>query len=203
MRLIMVRHGRTAWNKEERFRGRADLPLDDYGLRQAQAAADKLASSETTTIFSSPLQRTIMTAQPIARRLGLTVRPSDDLIDIDYGAWQGLSTEEALRNDADLYRCWIESPHEVRFPNGEGLQDVRDRVENLIGKVLAEHADQTVILVSHVVVCRLFICVVLGLDNSRFWQIAQDVNAINTVSTRDGMLVLNTLNDTCHLKGLD
>jgi len=203
MRLIVVRHGRTAWNKEERFRGRADLPLDETGIKQAEAAAGKLAGCGAVAIYSSPLKRTLMTAQPIAVRLGLKVQPLDGLIDIDYGAWQGFSTSEARLQDSHLYEMWIESPQKVRFPRGEGLQDVRERIESVIKKMLAGHAEQTVILVSHVVVCRVFICAVLGLDNSHFWQIGQDVCAINNVSTRDGKLVLNSLNDTCHLKGLD
>jgi broad specificity phosphatase PhoE len=153
-------------------------------------------------IYSSPLKRAMMTAQPIALRLGLSVQPLDGLIDIEYGTWQGLSTSEAQAQDSDLYRRWLESPHEVRFPGGEGLQDVHERIEIVIKKMLAEHPEQTVVLVSHVVVCRVFICTVLGLDNSHFWQIGQDVCAINTVSTRDSKLVLNSLNDTCHLKGL-
>jgi phosphoserine phosphatase len=192
MRLIMVRHGRTEWNREERFRGRADLSLDDTGIRQAKAVA----------IYSSPLKRALMTAQPIALRLGLAVQPLDGLIDIDYGTWQGLSTAEACAQDRDLHCQWLEFPHEVRFPGGEGLQDVHERIESVIEKMLAEHPEQTVVLISHVVVCRVFICTVLGLDNSHFWQIGQDGCAINTVNTRDGRLVLNSLNDTCHLKGL-
>ena len=143
-----------------------------------------------------------MTAEPIADILGLTIQPLEGLIDIDYGAWQGLSTQEALEQDANLYQQWIQTPQNARFPDGEGLQDVRDRVETVIAKILSEHAGQTVILVSHVVVCRVFICTVLGLDNSHFWQIGQDVNAINTIGLRESKLVLNSLNDTCHLKGL-
>lgn len=200
--IILVRHGQTAWNKEERFRGRADLPLDETGIKQAEAAAQKLAGCEATAIYSSPLQRTMMTAEPIADILGLTIQPLEGLIDIDYGAWQGLSTQEALEQDANLYQQWIQTPQNARFPDGEGLQDVRDRVETVIAKILSEHAGQTVILVSHVVVCRVFICTVLGLDNSHFWQIGQDVNAINTIGLRESKLVLNSLNDTCHLKGL-
>lgn len=143
-----------------------------------------------------------MTAEPIAAKLGLTIQSLEGLIDIDYGAWQGLSTEEALEQDANLYQQWIQTPQNAQFPDGEGLQDVRHRVETVIAKVLSEHAGQTVILVSHVVVCRVFICTVLGLDNSHFWQIGQDVNAINTIGLREEKLVLNSLNDTCHLKGL-
>ena len=200
--IILVRHGQTAWNKEERFRGRADLPLDDFGIRQAEAAAQKLAGCEATAIYSSPLQRTMMTAEPIATKLDLDTQPLEGLIDIDYGAWQGLSTKEALEQDANLYQQWLQTPQNARFPDGERLQGVRDRVEIVANKVLSEHAGQTVILVSHVVVCRVFICTVLGLDNSHFWQIGQDVNAINTIGMREEKLVLNSLNDTCHLKGL-
>ncbi|MFO8100733.1 MAG: histidine phosphatase family protein [Dehalococcoidia bacterium] len=200
--IILVRHGQTAWNKEERFRGRADLPLNDFGIRQAEAAADRLAGCGAVAVYSSPLKRTIMTAEPIAARLGLTTQSMDGLIDIDYGRWQGLSTEQAMEQDADLYRQWIEAPQKANFPGGEGLQDVRGRVESVISRMLASHKEEKVILVSHVVVCRVFICAVLGLDNSHFWQIGQDVNAINTIGLRDGKPVLNSLNDTCHLKDL-
>jgi broad specificity phosphatase PhoE len=202
MRLIMVRHGRTEWNREDRFRGRSDLSLDGTGIKQAEAVAERLASSNAVAIYSSPLKRAMMTAQLIALRLGIAVQSLDGLIDIDYGTWQGLSTAEAQAQDSNLHRRWLDSPHEAIFPGGEGLQDVRERIESVIKKMLAEHSEQTVVLVSHVVVCRVFICSVLGLDNSHFWQIGQDVCGINTISTRDGRLVLNSLNDTCHLKGL-
>ena len=200
--MILVRHGQTEWNRVERFRGRADIALNEMGIRQAEATAERLADCEAVAIYSSPLRRTMMTTQPISHRLALAGQPVDSLIDIDYGKWQGLSTEEAFERNSDLYGCWIERPHKVIFPGGESLQHVRDRVVTVIDKVLAEHKEQLVILISHVVVCRVFICAVLGLDNSHFWQIGQDVCAINRIGTRDGKLVLYSLNDTCHLKGL-
>lgn len=200
--IILVRHGQTAWNKDERFRGRADLPLDDTGIAQARATAARLADCGATAVYSSPLQRTMMTAQTIADRLGLEVQELDDLIDIDYGEWQGLSAEEAIRNDPDLYRRWMDSPHLARFPQGEGLEEVRVRAAKVIKTALMEHTGQTIILLSHVVVCRVFVCLVLGIDNSHFWQIGQDTCAINLIGVRDGKLVLTSLNDTCHLRGL-
>ena len=200
--IILMRHGQTAWNKDERFRGRADLPLDETGIKQAEAAAIRLGTCGATAIYSSPMQRTLMTAQPTADKLGLTIEPIEGLIDIDYGTWQGLSTEEAQAQDSNLYQQWIHTPHTAQFPQGEGLQEVRDRVTGVINMVLSKHIGETVILVSHIVVCRVFICTVLGLDNSHFWQIGQDVNAINTIGLREGKLVLNSLNDTCHLKDL-
>ena len=200
--IVLVRHGQTQWNAENRFRGRADIPLDDFGIRQAEAAATRLSKYPATAVYASPLQRTMMTARPVAEKLGLTVQPLDGLIDIDYGRWQGLSTEEALEQDSTLYHTWIESPQNAVFPGGEGLQDVRNRSKGVIDMVLASHRNETVILVSHMVVCRVFICVILGLDNSHFWQIGQDINAINTIGLKENGLVLNSLNDTCHLKAL-
>lgn len=200
--IILVRHGQTAWNREERFRGRSDIPLDEIGLRQAEATAARLAFSGACAVFSSPLKRTMMTAQPIAAALGLSVEPWPELIDIDYGAWQGLSTAEAQANDPLLYQRWLETPHLAAFPSGERLQDVRDRIVRVIASVLARYPDRTVILVSHVVVCRVFICTVLGLELSHFWQIGQEPCAVNTIGVREGMLVLNSMNDTCHLRDI-
>lgn len=199
--IVLVRHGQTAWNKDERFRGRADLPLNEYGISQANATARRLSNCGATAIWASPLQRTLMTAEPIAAQLGLKIEPLQGLIDIDYGAWQGLSTEEALENDPDLYQKWVDTPQDASFPGGESLRDVRNRVGGVIEDILRERADRTTILVSHVVVCRVFVCAVLGLDNSHFWQIGQDTCAVNCIGLRDGKLVLNSLNDTCHLKG--
>ncbi|MFP3975047.1 MAG: histidine phosphatase family protein [Chloroflexota bacterium] len=202
VRIFLIRHGQTQWNREGqgRFRGRADIPLDDTGISQAHATAKKLAGCNAVAVYSSPLSRALMTAQSIADQLSLTVTPVNGLIDIDYGNWQGLSTEEALREDKDLHQLWVERPHEVIFPGGEGLKDVRDRVSSFIDWLTAKHPEQTVILVSHVVVCKVFICVVLGLDTSHFWQIGQHVCGINDIGMRNGEFVLKSLNDTCHLR---
>ena len=201
-RLILVRHGQTEWNRIERFRGRADLALNETGVKQAEAVAERLSGWNVAAVYSSPLRRALMTAEIIGSRLGLLVQPLDGLIDINYGKWQGLSPAEAAKQDADLYTRWLERPHEVVFPQGESLQDVRLRIEGVIAEMLDKHSDQTVSLVSHVVVCRVFICTVLGLDNSHFWQIGQDTGAINVIETRGAGLALTLLNDTCHLKNI-
>ena len=86
MELILVRHGQTKWNLEERFRGRIDIPLDDTGLFQADATARRISGSwHPKAVYSSPLSRAIVTAQKIAQPIGLTAIPNAGLIDIDYG----------------------------------------------------------------------------------------------------------------------
>jgi broad specificity phosphatase PhoE len=199
-RFILVRHGQTAWNRDERFRGRFDLLLNETGLRQAYAAAMHLKDCPVSAIYASPLKRTILTAQVIANQVGLRVIPFEGLIDIDFGKWQGLSAGEAAKQDGELFRAWLEEPHKVRFPDGESLDDVRKRVTAGVKKLADRHTDQTVLLVSHMVVCRVLLCAMLGLDNSHYWQVGQDVCAINAFDVRDGASSVTVINDTCHLR---
>lgn len=201
-RFILVRHGQTEWNRVERFRGRADLSLNETGVKQAEAAAASLRGQQVAAIYSSPLKRALQTADAIANQLKLPVQPLEGLIDIDFGSFQGLSAEEARKKDNQLLTMWLEKPHLVRFPNGESLDIVRRRVLAAVDELAAKHKDQTVILVSHKVVCQVLMCAMLGLDNSHFWRVRQDVTAINIFEIRDGAPLVILVNDTCHLKSL-
>ena len=202
-RLIVVRHGRTEWNRVERFRGRADIKLDEVGIKQAEAAAARIADWQVSAVYSSPLCRALATAEILVRPFGLEVKLLPGIIDIDYGEWQGLSPEEVAAKDGGLYSKWMESPHEVKFPGGESLAAVRERAASAMDGLIAQHPKETVVLVSHKVVCHILILSLLGLDNSHFWQIAQDVCAINLFEVRGGVPSALSLNDTCHLKGLN
>ncbi|MEE8470427.1 MAG: histidine phosphatase family protein [Dehalococcoidia bacterium] len=201
-RFILVRHGETEWNREERFRGRADLPLNSTGVRQAEAAALNLRDRDVAAIYSSPLKRSAETAGILSGKLSLPVEIAEGLVDIDFGRWQGLSAGEASGQDSELYARWLESPHEVRFPGGESLEDVRKRVVTAVDEAAVKHSKQTVVLVSHKVVCQVLLCAMLGIDNSHFWQVRQDVCAINIFEIRNGFPIVSLVNDTCHLKSL-
>ncbi len=200
--VIVIRHGRTEWNRVERFRGRADLELDDMGMKQAEATAERITEWPVSAIYSSPLRRTSTTANILARRFNLDVKPLSEIIDIDYGEWQGLSPDEAATKDGALYAQWLESPHLVKFPGGESLTDVRQRASAAASMLVSQHPDETIALVSHKVVCHILILHFLGLDNSHFWQIGQDVSAVNVFQNRDGNTYALLLNDTCHVKRL-
>src|SRR5512142_1922193 len=92
---ILIRHGQTEWNRQERFRGHADIPLNDTGKAQAQKLAQRLASETIDAIYCSPLQRTVQTAEPIAAPHGLELGKEDALVDLDVGALEGQTVEEA------------------------------------------------------------------------------------------------------------
>lgn len=201
-RLILVRHGRTEWNRVERFRGRTDIELDAVGIKQAEAAAERLSRLSITAIYSSPLRRALVTASALARRCKLDVQVLDGVIDIDYGDWHGLSPEEAAAKDPDLFSMWFNSPHLVKFPHGESLGNVRERCSLTIDGLIRRHREETFVIVSHKVVCQVIILELLGLDNAFFWRIAQDVCAINIFEVRSNLPSAVLLNDICHLKGV-
>lgn len=203
-RIILARHGQTEWNigagTGERFRGRVDLPLDDTGLAQAHALAERLADLPIVAVCSSPLKRAMETARPTARQLGLPVQPLPGIIDINYGDWQGLSPAEVAKVYPGLYWRWLEKPHRVKFPSGESLRQVRLRGMAALKQVAARHDDRVVLLVAHQVVNKVLVCAMLGLDNSHFWRIRQDNGCINVFEHQDGIFTAVLINDTCHLR---
>ncbi len=200
--LYLVRHGQTSWNREEVFRGRADIPLNEAGRKEALLTGKYLRRVKTDSIYSSPLCRAVETAEAIARYQDREVQISEGLIDIDFGRWQGISHEEVRKRYGELYRQWKHSPHLVRFPGGESLEDVRERALRMIDDIVPDHGDETLVMVSHRVVNKTMLCGLLGLDNSHFWQIGQDTGCINLLEFGEGF-TLRRLNDTCHLAALE
>jgi broad specificity phosphatase PhoE len=198
--LYLVRHGQTAWNKEEVFRGRTDIPLDETGLKEAESAGEYFKTLDIEAVYSSPLSRAWQTAQKISRFHSLDVQALEGLLDMSFGSWEGRSLKEVKETDGERYRQWREEPHLLRLPGGETLAEVRARTMSALEEVIRRHPEKTVILVSHRVINKVLICGILGLDNSHFWQIQQDTTAINLIQHRNGKYILSLMNETCHLR---
>lgn len=201
--IYLIRHGQTQWNREEIFRGTADVPLNESGMREAHLAGEALGDKPIRGVYSSPLPRAKETAEAIARRHGLGVQLLDGLKDVFFGEWQGLSHQAVREAYPDLYRLWLKEPHAVIFPGGESLGVVQARAVEAVQKVVSDHPDETVAVVSHRVVNRVLICGSVGIDLSRFWQIGQDTGGISLLTWKRGRFLLTCLNDTCHLRGMD
>ena len=201
--MVLVRHGETEWNRVERFRGRTDIELNGTGRRQARAAAQRLSDWQIGAIYSSPLKRALQTAQPIAEACGLGVAVLEGIADVDYGAWAGLSGEEARVQYPDAYQTWVHTPLLARFPQGESLRQVQARSWSALEEISSAHEGETILLVSHVVVNRVLICSALGLVEDAFWRIGQDNAAINVLQGANGRYLVLLLNDTCHLESRD
>jgi broad specificity phosphatase PhoE len=200
--VYLVRHGQTAWNKEEVFRGRTNIPLNETGLREGELAGGYLKDVEVHSVYSSPLARAWQTAQKIAGYHSIEVQPLEGLIDMSFGDWEGHPLAEVREKDGERYRQWREEPHLLRLPGGETLDEVRARAMAALEEVIRRHPEKTVVLVSHRVINKVLLCGILGLDNSHFWQITQDTTAINLIQYRNGKYILSLMNETCHLKPL-
>jgi broad specificity phosphatase PhoE len=198
-RILLVRHGETEWNAQEIFRGRRDVPLNKVGVRQAQLLGDYLEDLKIEAIYSSPLRRALDTAASIAGHHGLTVSVAPDLIDINFGAWEGLTHQEVKSRYGELYRRWLQEPHLVRIPDGESLGDVRKRAGSVVAMAVSKHSG-AVVLVSHRVVNKVLICSLLGLDDSHFWDIRQDLAGITVFEHQSGRFILLQHNDTSFLR---
>ncbi|MHB1132726.1 MAG: histidine phosphatase family protein [Chloroflexota bacterium] len=201
-RVYIVRHGRTAWNRVERFRGTIDVPLDDEGLRQAEATAVALRGADDfAALYSSTRSRALRTAAPLGVALNLEVRPLAGLADLSFGEWEGLTPDEVAARWPELYQRWLLAPQTVRFPGGESLGVLRARAYAALEEVVAAHAGRAVVLVTHKVVCKVLLCAALGLDDAHYWQIEMDNASLSVLEHVDGLYVLTRLNDTCHLGG--
>jgi len=200
-KLILARHGETMWNVEKVFRGRAEVNLNEVGIKQAELLGTYLSNWKLEAIYSSPVKRALDTASIIARYQNIAVRVAEGLTDFDFGEWQSLPEQEVRRLYPALLNEWHNNPHKVTMPGGESLEDVKKRAIEVVNGVLSKYQGN-VALVSHRVVIKVLICHMLGLDNSHFWNINQDVCGITIFDYADGRFVLTRHNDTSHLREL-
>ena len=199
--IILARHGETEWNVAEVFRGQIDIDLSETGVKQAKLLAEYLSKSPIEAIYSSPLKRARRTAEIIAQSHKSKVNTDPDLIDFNFGQWQGLSLEEVKGKYEDLYASWMAHPEQVILPGGESLEDVYRRIVRFKNKIVSGHHG-IVLIVGHRVVNKVMLCAMLGLDNSHFWKIRQDTCGISILTYQDSRFILTRHNDTSFLKPL-
>jgi broad specificity phosphatase PhoE len=201
-RIILVRHGRTPWNKDKIFRGSRDIPLDEVGREEAGLLAEWLKDETIHAAYTSPLSRSRDTAEAIAKYHGVKVVDHPGLSDLVYGDWEEVPLAEVKVKFADLYRQWESAPHTVRFPGGETLDELRTRSLAAVDEVVQRHPDQVVLLSAHRAVNKVLIAAFIGLDSSHFWRIAQDTTCVNRFHRVGDTWHIMALNDACHLRGM-
>lgn len=201
-KILLVRHGHVEGIKPERFRGREPLELTAQGRAEAAAVAKRIAGRwRPGKIYTSPMGRCVKTADAIAKICGIAVEICNDLNDLDYGAWQFITFAQANAEHPALFAAWFATPHMVRFPNGELLQDLAARTANALRLVLARHPDDTVVLVGHDSVNRALLLQLLGLPPC-YWRIEQDPCCVNEIDIANTQNCVLRLNETHHLDGI-
>lgn len=201
-KILLTRHGHVDGIKPARFRGRAELSLTMHGLAQADALAARIAAHwKPVAVYTSPLQRCVVTGAKIAEACGIAASVDRGIGDIDYGAWQMRTHEEVAKEMPAAWHLWRHAPHLVRFPGGESLQDVVARTSNALRMVLEMHPDDTVVLVGHDSVNRALLLQLLDQPLSAYWRLAQDPCTLNEIDVfAGGEVRVGCINDTSHLR---
>lgn len=200
-RILLTRHGHVEGIKPKRFRGRAELSLTDLGERQADRLAARIAArGKPAAIYSSGLQRCVVTAEKIGRACGVAVAVHAGLMDLDYGAWQMRVQDEVKSEAPELFALWHAAPQLMRFPGGESLQDLLARTSDALRFVLERHVGQTVLLMGHDSVNRALLLQLLDQPLSAYWKLAQDPCCLNEVQIDGARIQVLRINDTSHLQ---
>ena len=196
---VLLRHGQTPMSVQKRYAGRTDVPLTDVGAEQATAAAKRLAPAGLDAIVTSPLQRTVQTAQAVAAVTGAAVVTDDGFRETDFGAWEGLTFTEVRERWPAEVTAWLADP-EVAPPGGESFTDVNTRVTAALDRVLAAQTGQTVLIVSHVTPIKMLVAAALLAPPPALYRMHLDVAALSEIDWyADGPAVLRSFNDTGHL----
>ena len=200
-RLLLIRHGETAWNAEGRIQGQLDPPLSDRGKRQAALLAERLAREEIAAVYSSDLGRARATAEVMAAALRLPVELAPGLREAHFGQWQGLTGAEIRMEYPEEYRLWREDSLAHRPPCGERIEALQERSLAAADEILEAHVGQSVAVVAHGGPIRCLVCGLLELPLALYPRLRVDNGGITRIWVGERGPVLASFNDTCHLEG--
>jgi probable phosphoglycerate mutase len=206
-RLLLVRHGETDWNREGRFQGQIDIPLNARGLAQAEAARAFLAPIPVQRAYSSDMARPLRTAEVIlASHPGVPLTTTRGLREIGHGLWEGRLESEIAAGWPQLLADWKRTPQTVQMPEGETIGEVWDRSLAAWNRIVAGlGAQETALVVAHDAVNKTILCALLGLTPADIWTVKQGNGGVTVVDYPRGTAappVVASLNLTAHLGGV-
>jgi ribonuclease H / adenosylcobalamin/alpha-ribazole phosphatase len=202
-RFLLLRHGQTELSVQRRYSGRGNPALTELGRRQAEAAGQYLAGKGgVAAVLSSPLQRAYDTATAAAKLLGLDVIVDDDLIETDFGEWEGLTFSEAAQRDPELHAKWLRDTTQSP-PGGESFDAVAQRVRRARNRIVAEYGGATVLVVSHVTPIKTVLRLALDTGTGVLYRIHLDLAALSIAEFYpDGLASVRLVNQTAYLDSL-
>jgi broad specificity phosphatase PhoE len=189
----LVRHGTTTMNVENRYRGRCDIPLDAQGYQDAVDAARLLSKVGLTAVYTGPLRRTIATAQIIADEARVPdLRVLHGLNNVDYGVWEGMTSDEAAMFDPVAFELYRTSPSRAACPMGERLKDAQDRMITALELIGSRHPGEPVAAVTHAVMIRLAVARLTGTEGEG-WRIPVGRGSVTLFLVKDGQIQIGAL----------
>ncbi len=202
IRILLIRHGETDWNRNGRFQGRSDIPLNETGRKQARALAERLRDESLTAIYSSPLIRAMEMARAIqAFHPSVPVFSVTGLTEMNLGEFEGMEGHDWAARYAEFRRSWREDPGSLTMPGGENLVSVQARALQALYRIAASHsAGSTLLFSSHNFVNLTLLCHGMDMTLQKFRELRQGPAALNIIHVRGGRLHVERVNDLAHLE---
>jgi probable phosphoglycerate mutase len=199
-RVFLVRHGATGLTAEDRFSGSVGVDLSEEGRWQVTRLAERLAQESITTVYASPLSRTLETARILAAPHDLPIEQRDGLREISHGHWEGLTRREVEARYLEEYLAWDTDPFAFAPEGGESGVSVLARALPVMREIVTAHTGQTVLIVSHKATLRLILSSLLGFDARGYRdRLDQSPACLNVVDFKDAVRArLMLFNDVSH-----
>ncbi len=198
VRLLLIRHGQTDYSSQRRYCGFNNPPLNDKGIWQCQQLAACLKETKIDNAYSSDLLRARQTAKIIFG--DGPIDETADLREMNFGLFEGLKYEQIIEKYPQLYRSWIDNPVNVKPPNGEGLRELSNRVEEKISEIIRRNEGKTAAVVTHSGPIRIVLCKALKSGLKELRQIEQQLSALNIIDYDEAASPsVVKINDTSHL----
>lgn len=162
-RLILVRHGQTAWHAENRYAGISDVDLTNTGRAQASALAQWAVANPPDLLFTSPIRRALETVAPVEVALSTTATVVDDLREMHFGVAEGRTLDELAEDDPEMVQRFARDPAGHPFPGAESTLDAAERGAEALCRIAVAAAGRTALVVAHNTLIRLSLCALLDI----------------------------------------
>jgi phosphoserine phosphatase len=197
-RIYLVRHGETNWNRQLRYQGQRDIPLNEEGLRQATCIAGYLEDEQIETVYSSPLLRAQKTAALIAEKHGLKPSLEHGLMEIDFGDWEGRRYNELNEEEQDFAKRWFFNPDTITIPGGESYSVFKKRVLEGYGRI--RQMNKNIAVVTHAGVIRVIVATLLDMPAANITRLKLSPASLTVLLYDDWENpYLEVYNDSCYL----
>jgi broad specificity phosphatase PhoE len=199
LKLILIRHGETDFNRDGRIQGRGRQPLNSTGLTQAAAAGQAVSSETPFRLYSSPLVRAMRTAESISEAAQVTVVPLEGVEELDTGEFEGFTGAQLRERYPEIMSRWDSDPGPTQMPGGESLRQVQDRAWKAVTDVARANPDQKVVIVTHNFPIQTIVCRALGMPLNNFRRVRVALGSITRMEFSGSTATLVSMNERWHL----
>lgn len=198
-KIMLTRHGKTAWNAIRKVQGHSDTELTPEGIAQAELLATNCPLENVSAIYSSDLLRAKVTAEILAKKFNLPVQLEKNLREVNFGDLEGKTLADFEKSDPQNFYNFFNKPDELKITNAETFPQLQRRAFDAVQKIIAAHPDENIIIVAHGAINRTILCSILEIPLRKMWSLSQFNTAVNLFSYDAGFFTVDLINGTSHL----